>query len=223
MDSGNLILVFMVRVCVWNIYRDESSGFWWKEVVGETPTSATTLTYLVILSEVRLWCGCLCKIHTEWLSGVAETFSILLKLHLVKMYLFIHYYLHQIQNQPPKSVTLLFFYLCFTLTADLQVLKKSVPHVWKPSGSQLYRFSAKHGLILLIRTCRNLSTSYSYKTLLWTCPLNGGLDQKTYQLPTSAILWVCKRTRKNMWYAGIFLLWWWICNYIYDLPLALNE
>lgn len=100
MDLGDLISVCMVKVCVWNVYRDRSSGFWWRQAVGETPTSATTLTYLVILLEVKLQYGCLCKIQVEGLSGVAEIFGKLLKLHLVKMDLFIHYCLHQIQHLP---------------------------------------------------------------------------------------------------------------------------
>lgn len=62
----------MVKICVWNIYRDVFSGFWWRKAVGETRTSVTIVTHLVVWSEVRLQYEYLCKIQVEGLSGMTE-------------------------------------------------------------------------------------------------------------------------------------------------------
>lgn len=86
--------------------------------MGEAPTSVTIVTYLAVLSEVRLRYEYLCKIQVEDLSGITEIFGYLLK--AASCYNRFIYPLPFASNtaSAPKSVPLL-FYLCFTLAAGL--------------------------------------------------------------------------------------------------------
>lgn len=82
--------------------------------MGETHTSATTLTYFVVLLAMRLQYECLCKIQVERLSGAAETCGTLLKLHLFTICLHNHYYLHQVQYLF-QDLCHSYSFMCFTL------------------------------------------------------------------------------------------------------------